>query len=54
MPQIRNIAPERRDIPAAGRVVDMDEVFEVDDATFARFEWPESIYEVVSTNKENQ
>ena len=49
MAQVRNIAPERRTIPALGIEVDVDEVFTVDDEFFAAHAWPESLYEVIET-----
>lgn len=48
MVRVRNIAPEPRDIRVVGRVVDVDEVFDVPDDIFAAHEWAEDIYEVVA------
>lgn len=51
MPQIRNIADTPRLI--LGRVVDVDELFEVPDSYITNMDeqFPPSIYEVVTTTK---
>ena len=47
--KVRNIAATPRLIPALGRVVDVDEVFDVPDefVTNADEQFPASIYEVI-------
>jgi hypothetical protein len=52
MPKVRNLAPEPRVI--LGRLVDVDEVFEVDVATFKNNAWPEDLYEVLAPTKKDK
>lgn len=47
MAKIRNTAPDARDIPLAGRVVESGDDFEVDDDVFDQHEWPEDLYKVI-------
>jgi len=52
MARIRNLAPEPRLI--LGQVVDTDEVFDVPDDLFASSAWPETIYEVVDSDDQDE
>jgi len=51
MARVRLIADEARTIPLIGRLIEVDEVFEVDDEVFASREWPDSTFEVVADLK---
>jgi hypothetical protein len=49
--RIRLIANEERFIPLIGKVVGVDEVFEVSDEVFESRVWPEDTFEIVASIK---
>lgn len=48
MARLRMIAGEERFVPLLQRVLDVDQVFEVDDNLFNQFVWPSDTFEVVT------
>lgn len=52
MGRLKNVSGEAREVPLLGnRVVEPDEVVDIDDELLAEFAWPESTWQVQAEKK---
>lgn len=52
MARLKNVSGEAREVPLLGnRIVEPDEIVDVDDELLAEFAWPESTWEIVAEKK---